>query len=66
MGGECQDSQAVEEYAVDHSIRHVFRGQQHDEGDNEICIKHQEPGDKGTDHATAILNEPHMGSDFPH
>ncbi len=58
MGGQRQHSQAVEDQPVDDGIPEALGGQQHDEGDHKVSEEDQEPGDDGTHHATAVLNEP--------
>ena len=60
VGGQSQHSQAVEQHPVDHSVPEAPGGQQHDEGDHKVSKEDQEPGDEGTHHAAAVLDEPHL------
>lgn len=58
VGSQRQHSQAVEDHPVDHSVPEAPGGKQHDEGDHKVSEEDQEPGDEGTHHATAVLDEP--------
>lgn len=60
VGGQCQHSQTVEDHPVEHSIPEAFGRQQHNKRDHEVSEENQTPGDEGTHHATAVLNEPEM------
>lgn len=58
MRRQSQHCQAVKENPVDDGVPEVFGRQQHDKSHYKVCIDHQEPGHDGTDHATAIPDEP--------
>lgn len=60
VGGQRQNSQAVEHHSIDHSIPEAPGGQQHDKGDHEVSKEDQEPGDEGTHHAAAVRNKPEL------
>lgn len=58
VGGQGQHSQDVEDRPVDDGVAEAAGGQQHDEGDHKVSEEDQEPGDEGTHHAAAVLDEP--------
>lgn len=59
MRGECEESEAVEEHAVEEAVGHVLGREQHDEHHHELGVEDQEPGDDAAHDAAAVADEPH-------
>lgn len=59
MGSQSEESQGVEQRAIDDTINVISRWNQHDKEDYEVGVEHQHPGDDSTCNTTAISNKPH-------
>ena len=57
--GEGEESEAVEDHAVEEAVEHVLGRQQHDEHHHELGVEDQKPGDDAAHDATAVADEPH-------
>ena len=59
VGAEGEDSEGVEEHAVDQAVEHAPRWHEHDEEHHELGEEHEHPGDDAAHDATAVADEPH-------
>lgn len=59
MGGEGEESEAVEDHPIEEAVGHVLGRQQHDKHHHKLGVEDQEPGDDAAHDAAAVADEPH-------